>query len=189
MALDEHGKMPDVVVYDRKRDWLFLIEAVTSHGPVNAKRMGELKALLAREGRGVVLITLRPAPFVSFPFGLARGVDHVNDRHGIGGLVYEVVDHVPHDGLGADVLCLEFANERKGVRVGLKSDRAMPDPGQPVGGSACPGLLGDVPRHLSQRLQRPRREDDFKSTHNSRPSSSARSRIASRAGIPGSPVR
>ena len=40
--------MPDVVIYDRERDWLFLIEAVTSHGPVNAKRMRELKTLLAR---------------------------------------------------------------------------------------------------------------------------------------------
>ena len=70
-------------------------------------------------------------PFVSFPFGLAGGVDYVDDRHGIGGLIDEIVEDVPHDKPGADALCLEFANEI--------------------------------------------------SAHNSRPSSSARSRIASLA--------
>lgn len=60
IAVDEHGKMPDVVIYDRKRDWLFLIEAVTSHGPVNAKRMGELKALLASAKPGLVFVTAFP---------------------------------------------------------------------------------------------------------------------------------
>ena len=30
-----HDKLPDVVLYDPQRDWLFLIEAVTSHGPVS----------------------------------------------------------------------------------------------------------------------------------------------------------
>lgn len=33
-----HDKLPDVVVYDEKRNWLFLIEAVTSHGPISPKR-------------------------------------------------------------------------------------------------------------------------------------------------------
>ena len=60
IAVDEHGKMPDVVIYDRKRDWLFLIEAVTSHGPVNAKRMGELKTLLASANPGLVFVTAFP---------------------------------------------------------------------------------------------------------------------------------
>ena len=41
-----HDKLPDVVLYDKKRDWLFLIEAVTSHGPVSAKRHAELEAML-----------------------------------------------------------------------------------------------------------------------------------------------
>lgn len=35
-----HDKLPDVVVYDEDRKWLFLIEAVTSHGPVSPKRCG-----------------------------------------------------------------------------------------------------------------------------------------------------
>ena len=39
----EHDKLPDVVLYDEERSWLFLVEAVTSHGPVSPKRMEELE--------------------------------------------------------------------------------------------------------------------------------------------------
>lgn len=39
-------KLPDVVLYDERRNWLFLVEAVTSHGPVSAKRHAELEAML-----------------------------------------------------------------------------------------------------------------------------------------------
>lgn len=39
----ENDKLPDVVIYDEKREWLFLIEAVTSHGPVSPKRWMELE--------------------------------------------------------------------------------------------------------------------------------------------------
>ena len=38
IELDVHGKMPDVVVHLPDRDWLVLVEAVTSHGPVDIKR-------------------------------------------------------------------------------------------------------------------------------------------------------
>ena len=39
----EHDKLPDVVLYDEERNWLFLVEAVTSHGPVSPKRVEELE--------------------------------------------------------------------------------------------------------------------------------------------------
>lgn len=55
--VDEHGKMPDVMVFDRERDWLVLIEAVTSHGPVDPKRIGELKELFAEVKSGLVFVT------------------------------------------------------------------------------------------------------------------------------------
>lgn len=42
-----HDKLPDVVLFDESRNWLFLIEAVTSHGPVSPKRHAELEAMLA----------------------------------------------------------------------------------------------------------------------------------------------
>jgi len=37
--------MPDVIVYHSAKDWLLLVEAVTSHGPVDAKRRSELMHL------------------------------------------------------------------------------------------------------------------------------------------------
>lgn len=43
---DAHGKLADIVAYDAKRNWLFLCEAVTSHGPVSPKRHLELEQLL-----------------------------------------------------------------------------------------------------------------------------------------------
>jgi len=42
----EHDKLPDVVFYDENRKILFLVEAVTSHGPVSPKRQIELEQTL-----------------------------------------------------------------------------------------------------------------------------------------------
>lgn len=50
--LDSHGKMPDVVLYCPKRNWLLLVESVTSHGPVNGKRHAELARLFAESSAG-----------------------------------------------------------------------------------------------------------------------------------------
>jgi len=57
VIVEEHGKMPDVVVHFNKKNWLVLIEAVTSHGPVNPKRLTELKALFAGSKAGLVFVT------------------------------------------------------------------------------------------------------------------------------------
>lgn len=46
VPFSEHDKLPDVVLYDEERNWLFLIEAVTSHGPMSPKRVEELEATL-----------------------------------------------------------------------------------------------------------------------------------------------
>lgn len=54
---DPHGKMPDVIVFDKERHWLFLIEAVTSHGPVNPKRRIELEKLFHASTAGIVYVT------------------------------------------------------------------------------------------------------------------------------------
>lgn len=55
--IEEHGKMPDVVVHYTDKNWLVLIEAVTSHGPVNPKRREELKNLFAESKVGLVYVT------------------------------------------------------------------------------------------------------------------------------------
>jgi hypothetical protein len=61
ICLDAHGKMPDVVVHDRKRNWLVLIEVVTSHGPVSPKRHEELKKLFWTSRAGLVFVTAFPS--------------------------------------------------------------------------------------------------------------------------------
>jgi hypothetical protein len=57
LEIEEHGKMPDVVVHYTSKNWLVLIEAVTSHGPVNPKRRLELSALFADSKAGIVYVT------------------------------------------------------------------------------------------------------------------------------------
>jgi adenine-specific DNA-methyltransferase len=57
ITFDEHGKMPDVVVHHVEKNWLVLIEAVTSHGPINPKRREELKALFTGSKAGPVYVT------------------------------------------------------------------------------------------------------------------------------------
>lgn len=60
VTVDLHGKMPDVVIYYPEKNWLILAEAVTSHGPVDAKRHQELKNLFAKSSAGLVFVTAFP---------------------------------------------------------------------------------------------------------------------------------
>lgn len=57
VEIESHGKMPDVVIYDHRREWLILVESVTSHGPVNPKRHAELSILFAKSKAGLVFVT------------------------------------------------------------------------------------------------------------------------------------
>ncbi len=57
IVIDPAAKMPDVVVHDTRRNWLFLIEAVTSGGSIDGKRRKELKALFADSKAGLVFVT------------------------------------------------------------------------------------------------------------------------------------
>lgn len=57
ISLAAPEKMPDVVVHDTKRNWLVLVEAVTSAGPVDMKRRQELSALFANSKAGLVYVT------------------------------------------------------------------------------------------------------------------------------------
>jgi hypothetical protein len=60
VQLDNHGKLPDVVIYNTEKNWLFLIESVTSHGPVDHKRYGELTALFSNCTAGLVFVSAFP---------------------------------------------------------------------------------------------------------------------------------
>ena len=57
---DSHGKMPDVVLHYTAKDWLLLVESVTSHGPVDGKRHAELANLFAGSTAGLVYVTAFP---------------------------------------------------------------------------------------------------------------------------------
>ena len=60
VAVDSHSKMPDVTLYDVKRNWLLLVEAVTSHGPVDGKRHAELAELFSGSTAGLIYVTAFP---------------------------------------------------------------------------------------------------------------------------------
>ena len=57
VTIQAHGKMPDVIVDHEAKGWLVLVEAVTSHGPVNPKRRQELKKLFKASKAGLVFVT------------------------------------------------------------------------------------------------------------------------------------
>ncbi|MBT0773999.1 hypothetical protein KIH74_33955 [Kineosporia sp. J2-2] len=61
VTVDSHGKMPDVIVHMPDRNWLVLMEAASSHGPVDAKRHGELQTLFAGSTAGLVYVSCFPS--------------------------------------------------------------------------------------------------------------------------------
>jgi adenine-specific DNA-methyltransferase len=57
IQVEAHGKIPDVIIHYTKENWLVLIEAVTSHGPINPKRRLELQKLFQSANAGLVFVT------------------------------------------------------------------------------------------------------------------------------------
>jgi adenine-specific DNA-methyltransferase len=60
VTVNRKGKLPDVVLYWPEKNWLLLIESVTSHGPVDGKRHGELSKLFENSKPGLVYVTAFP---------------------------------------------------------------------------------------------------------------------------------
>lgn len=60
VKIESHGKMPDVILFCMERNWLILIESVTSHGPVDGKRHSELAELFSKSKVGIVYVTAFP---------------------------------------------------------------------------------------------------------------------------------
>ena len=58
--VDEHGKMPDVIIYHREKNWLILAEAVTSSGPIDNIRYIELIELFLDSTADLVFVTAFP---------------------------------------------------------------------------------------------------------------------------------
>ena len=60
IPITEHSKLPDVVIYDESKNWLYLIEAVTSHGPMSPKRVVELEKFLKKCKAGKIYVSAFP---------------------------------------------------------------------------------------------------------------------------------
>lgn len=57
VTVDRKGKLPDVILYWSEKDWLLLIESVTSHGAIDSKRQSELSTLFAEATPGLIYVT------------------------------------------------------------------------------------------------------------------------------------
>jgi len=60
VVVDEHGKMPDLVVYQASSNWLFLMEAASTHGPVDHIRYSELSRMFADSSAGIIYVSCFP---------------------------------------------------------------------------------------------------------------------------------
>ena len=61
ITTDKHGKMPDLVVYLPDSNWLLLMEAASTHGPMDGQRHSELAALFDGSTAGLVYISCFPS--------------------------------------------------------------------------------------------------------------------------------
>ncbi len=52
-----HDKMPDVVLYSAEKNWLYIIEAVTSVGPMEPKRVKEIEEMTQGVKAGKIYVT------------------------------------------------------------------------------------------------------------------------------------
>ncbi len=57
ISKESHTKLPDVVLFDSKKQWLYLIKAVTSHGPISNQRIHILEQLISNTNCGVIYVT------------------------------------------------------------------------------------------------------------------------------------
>ena len=58
--INHHDKLPDIVLYFEKKNWVLLIEAVTSHGPVSEKRFIEISEMLEKCSAQKIFISTFP---------------------------------------------------------------------------------------------------------------------------------
>ena len=56
-AITLHDKMPDVVLYSSQKNWIYFIEAVTSVGPMEPKRIKEIEEMTTGVTAGKIYVT------------------------------------------------------------------------------------------------------------------------------------
>ncbi len=60
LSKDDKMQLPDIIFYDEKKNWIFLIEAVTTHGPIDQKRINDLKIMFKNCNAEKIYITAFP---------------------------------------------------------------------------------------------------------------------------------
>jgi hypothetical protein len=71
LTITRKHKLPGIILYDKPRDRLFLIETDTSHGPITVKRRAELAAMCKKCRANPIFVTA----FASF----AACQEHLTD--------------------------------------------------------------------------------------------------------------
>jgi hypothetical protein len=59
-SIKDGAQIPDVVLFDEEKNWLYLIESVTSNGPVDGKRYDELTNIFSAANAGLIFVTAFP---------------------------------------------------------------------------------------------------------------------------------
>lgn len=57
VQMQEHVKIPDVIVHVPQKNWLMLIQAATRNGPIDSKRSNELKDLFKTASARLIFVT------------------------------------------------------------------------------------------------------------------------------------
>ena len=60
VSFDVHGKFPDLIVYQSETNWLFLMEACSTHGPVDHVRFSELSGMFRDCTAGLIYVSCFP---------------------------------------------------------------------------------------------------------------------------------
>lgn len=57
---DDKLQLPDVVLYDSVKNWIYLVEAVTTHGPIDQKRIHDLEVMFEKCPAEKIYVTAFP---------------------------------------------------------------------------------------------------------------------------------
>lgn len=61
VTIPEHGKAPDLIVWLPERQWLFLMEACSTHGPIDVTRKRDLGELFSGAAGHIVYVSCFPS--------------------------------------------------------------------------------------------------------------------------------
>lgn len=57
VKLTEHDKLPDIILFEKVKNWLFFLEAVTSVGPLSIQRISEIQEMTVSCTCGKIFVT------------------------------------------------------------------------------------------------------------------------------------